>query len=388
MARDWFDENGFDQPSIDAILANDGVSQTKPIGSPQTLPNTGVTGIGTVPGQTATPAASIGNVGHNDTTTGGLNREQWRDKWLSHGPTDLNGLKQFLAENGGTLVSENGTVTTPFGDTLDIGAGARTGVITPAWTQVGAASDGPVGGASGGGYGGGAASTAAQGSLGRLGQSPQAQGNFNAPQGTQAGQFNYGQGVPQLQQLQTASPLTAEQLAADPTFNFIKSQGEGALLNQASARGSVRDANVYKGLIDYGQQAASQYANQANNQNLAYMGANNAAISGNNANALGAQGQGFGQALSGYNANLGALGQNYNQAANTWGLNTNAALGFGNLGLGQTQAANSYALGQGQLGLGQQNFALNAQNQNWNQAFQNNAQNWNQYYQLSQLGLQ
>lgn len=232
-------------------------------------------------------------------------------------------------------------------------------------------------------------------SLGALGNLPvTAPGNFTAPTNTTAAPFSYSTPVPQTQQLQQVTPLTAEQLQNDPAYQFRLQQGIGALQNSAAAKGSVRDPNVWKGLIDYGQNSASQEADKITSRNLALNSANNSAISGNNSTALGAQNQGFNQALGGYSTNLGALGQNYNQAANTWNLNNNAALGWGNLALGNKSADNTYSLGQGNLALGQGNLALNnnqfglqQQGQYWNQAFNNNAQQWNQYYQLAQLGL-
>lgn len=372
----WFDENGFDENAVRGLVGQTVTSDPVISQPPSQAMSPQVPNL---------PAQTIGNVGHNDTTTGGLNREQWRDKWLSNGQTDMAGLQRFLAENGGTLLSENGTVTTPFGDTLDIGANARTGTITPAWTQVGAASDGP--GASGGGIAGGnMGGGMTLGSLGGFaGGNMSAPGSFT-PGDFNAERFNYTTPLPTMEKLQTAQPLTAEQLQNDPAYQFRLKQGIGALQNSAAARGSVRDANVWKGLIDYGQEAASQEADKITGRNLAYQGANNAAISGNNATALGANSQGFGQALSGYQANLGALGQNFNNAAQTWNLNNAGALGWGNLALGNKQADNSYSLGQGNLSLGRDQFGLQQQGQYWNQAFNNNAQQWDQYYKLAQLG--
>lgn len=97
-----------------------------------------------LPKEATSLAASkpIGQVGH-DGTANGLTREQWRDKWMSSGARTIDDLKRFLAENGGEILSDNGSAKTPFGESLDLLANARTGNGTPAWTQYGAASDGP-----------------------------------------------------------------------------------------------------------------------------------------------------------------------------------------------------------------------------------------------------
>lgn len=63
-----------------------------------------------------------------------LNREDWRDKWMSSGIGNIEGLKQFLSQYGGMLLSDNGTALTPFGEVLDLLIGAKTGRGTPGWT--------------------------------------------------------------------------------------------------------------------------------------------------------------------------------------------------------------------------------------------------------------
>lgn len=70
-----------------------------------------------------------------------MSREQYRDSWMSAGPMTWQGMQDWIARNGGRIVSGNGTVITPYGDTLDMGIGARAaqagqGMITPGWTRV------------------------------------------------------------------------------------------------------------------------------------------------------------------------------------------------------------------------------------------------------------
>lgn len=56
--------------------------------------------------------------------------------------------------------------------------------------------------------------------------------------------------------------VTEADLKADPSYQFRLNQGLGALEAANSAKGLSRTGGAYKGLIDYGQQAASQeYAN-------------------------------------------------------------------------------------------------------------------------------
>lgn len=54
------------------------------------------------------------------------------------------------------------------------------------------------------------------------------------------------------------TPTTAADLYADPSYQFRLSQGQGALENNNAAKGLSRTGGAYKGLIDYGQNAASQ----------------------------------------------------------------------------------------------------------------------------------
>ncbi len=65
-----------------------------------------------------------------------LSREEYRDKWMSSGTRDQAGLSNFLNQYGGTQLSGNGTVKTPYGDdVIDMLIGARSGGNgMPGWT--------------------------------------------------------------------------------------------------------------------------------------------------------------------------------------------------------------------------------------------------------------
>lgn len=109
-------------------------------------------GITPAPTSSADKAAAFGQqsaTGHDGTAANGMTREQYRDAWMSSGVHDLAGLKAWTAANGGNVVSDNGTVTTPFGETLDMLIGAKTGNGQPGWTGTG----GGAGGASASGVG-------------------------------------------------------------------------------------------------------------------------------------------------------------------------------------------------------------------------------------------
>lgn len=66
-----------------------------------------------------------------------LNREQYRDSWMSSGVQNMDQMRDWVARNGGTILSDNGTFRTPQGETYDGLIGARTGHGTPGWTPVG-----------------------------------------------------------------------------------------------------------------------------------------------------------------------------------------------------------------------------------------------------------
>lgn len=115
----------------------------------------GITGGTSLPKTTGAPFPTQGgttgytNVGH-DGTFNGMNREQWRDAFLSQGKFGSTGaMDSYLSGMGAQKQADNGTFLTPFGESLDLGMGYRTGTPTAAWTI-------PGGGAPQGASGGGA----------------------------------------------------------------------------------------------------------------------------------------------------------------------------------------------------------------------------------------
>lgn len=60
----------------------------------------------------------------------------------------------------------------------------------------------------------------------------------------------------------------ASEIYNNPAYQFRVQQGIQALQNSAAARGMVRHGGTYKGLIDYGQNAASQEFDNAYNRYL------------------------------------------------------------------------------------------------------------------------
>jgi hypothetical protein len=77
-----------------------------------------------------------GQPSHDFNPATGLSREQYRDNWMSSGISNIDQMQQWLAQNGGSILSGNGTVQTPYGDILDMGTAFRTGNGTPGWTPV------------------------------------------------------------------------------------------------------------------------------------------------------------------------------------------------------------------------------------------------------------
>lgn len=86
-------------------------------------------------------------VGH-DGSINGMNREAYRDAWMSSGAKSMDDLQKFVAAHGGTVVSGNGTVMTPFGEQLDMLANARgsangQGTASASWGGVGGGAPAP-----------------------------------------------------------------------------------------------------------------------------------------------------------------------------------------------------------------------------------------------------
>lgn len=281
----WFDDNAHPEDIANGQMPAGG--------------NTGVAGPSApVDAPAAFDPSAV--VGHNGTTSNGMNREAYRDAWFSSGAKSMGDLQKFIQANGGTLVSGNGTVRTPFGEEIDMGANARgsaagQGQMSASWGGVGGDAggapqafrgptlDGPsMGGyfGGGGGYGGpggggGGGFTGMSG--GWDGQKFTAANPYQANPITGRADFNPAtlQGrdvsVPGAYQgQQFAGPEafkapTAADLEQDPSYQFRFNQGQKALENSKAATGLLRSGATAKALQDYGQQSASQeYANVYN----------------------------------------------------------------------------------------------------------------------------
>ena len=186
----------------------------------------------------------------------------------------------------------------------------------------------------------------------------------------------YAQAGPAVQAAMLANPekfggVSAADLAADPSYQFRLAQGQGALENSNSARGLSRTGGAYKGLIDYGQNAASQeygnvYARKFGEFNNAF--AQNYQVGSTNAaNKLAADTFNSGQQT---NVNLANAGW-----ANQAGLaNAGAQNQVGLFNAGATNAASQFNAGQanntGQFNVGN-NLAAQGQNVSNSLATQN-----------------
>lgn len=86
----------------------------------------------------------------------GVSREQYRDAWMGSGAASMADLQRFVAQYGGTILGDNGTVRTPYGETLDMligakGAAAGGPAARPGWTAQGGGGAAPGAPGAGGG---------------------------------------------------------------------------------------------------------------------------------------------------------------------------------------------------------------------------------------------
>lgn len=98
---------------------------------------------------------------------------------------------------------------------------------------------------------------------------------------------------------QAATPFvapTAADMGQDPGYQFRLSEGQKALERSGAARGVTNTGGNMKGLLDYGQQAASQEYGNVYNRNLN-------TYNTNEANRAGAYQTNYGNALNAYNTN-------------------------------------------------------------------------------------
>lgn len=106
-------------------------------------PNTSTGPVSSTPGGPVggNNGTVIGAAGNQQQAPQQVDRSQYRDMWMGGGATNLQMLKDFLAKYGGQLISDNGTVMTPYGETLDMLIGSRgqmagQGNARPGWTGV------------------------------------------------------------------------------------------------------------------------------------------------------------------------------------------------------------------------------------------------------------
>lgn len=304
-----------------------------------------------------------GQVGH-DGSFNGQNREQWRDAWMSSGEHSVDSMKAWMAQNGGTLQSDNGTFMTPFGESMDLGFNARgaaagNGKIKPIWgggggggdaqaTTMGPGAGGLGGLGGGGGYGGGGGAGGGSGGWDgtKFTSTDIARPDAYTPQAFQAQQAGQGanvsagqiQGPDALAARQLGDPsalknLTNDELKQTDAYKFRLSQGLGAMQNAAASKGTLFGGATLKGLNDYAGQSASQEY-EAANQRAQQVAQGNIT---NQANTVGQNNQANAQAYG--------LTNQYQQGAQI--ANQGANLQAGMFNSGQQQQNNQFNAGQG-----------------------------------------
>ena len=174
---------------------------------------------------------------------------------------------------------------------------------------------------------------------------------------------------------------TAEDMAADPSYQFRLQQGQEALERSGAARGVTNTGGTLKDILDYGQQAASQeYGNVFGRQRDIY--------DLNERNRFNAYQANYGNAMDAYRENernrAGAFDRNVGTARDAYAMNEeNRYRGYTTneiARLQQNQEAEARRSGAYGANLGayerQQQYGLRAQGQAFDQAFRN----WNEQY--------
>jgi hypothetical protein len=295
-------------------------------------------------------------VGHEGSING-LNREQWRDAWMGSGVTNIAGMTDWMKQHGGKVLSDNGTVLTPFGETMDLMANAKTGHGSAAWGGPGGGGGGgsteglvplsPGGGGgqvpSGGGGGGGGFHGDIHAELAKL--FPDGAFNkdaLNARVSNLSDILNRNR----KSQMATNSALLADrgQSKNDGTFGTSAGNLETRLNENFNA--GVNDAFAHESdladqrMIQALSLATGLTADEAKNAvDMARINSDSALGWGN-------------IALGNRNADI------------------NRELGQGNIGLGYYRAGNDYDMGLGQLGLGRDTLNANIHNASIDQLLQ------------------
>jgi hypothetical protein len=176
---------------------------------------------------------------------------------------------------------------------------------------------------------------------------------------------------------------TAEDMAADPSYQFRLRQGQEALERSGAARGVTNTGGTLKDILDYGQQAASQeYGNVYGRQR------DTAAM--NERNRFNAYQANWGNAMDAYNVNernrAGAFATNIGTARDAYAMNqANRFQGYQTNELArwqENQEAEARRSGAYGTNLGayerQQQYGLKQQGQGFDQSFRNWQEQYNQ----------
>jgi len=176
---------------------------------------------------------------------------------------------------------------------------------------------------------------------------------------------------------------TAEQMTADPGYQFRLRQGQEALERSGAARGVTNTGGTLRDILDYGQQAASQeYGNVFGRQRDVY--------DLNERNRFNAYQANYGNAMDAYAMNernrAGAFATNVGTARDAYAMNVeNRYQGYTTNELArwqENQEAENRRSGAYGTNLGgyerQQQYGLRAQGQGFDQSFRNWQEQYNQ----------
>jgi hypothetical protein len=195
---------------------------------------------------------------------------------------------------------------------------------------------------------------------------------------------------PEYTAAQPFTPLTVEEMNADPGYQFRMQQGQQALERSGAAKGVTNTGGNLRDILDYGQQAGSQEYGAAYGRKL-----ND--YTTNEQNRFNTYQTNYANAMGAYNQNeanrAGAFDRNVGNAASAYGMNAeNAYRQYTTNTAGQNMAnqeaearrsgAYNTNLGayqnQQQYGLQQQNYGLQAQQQAYDQQYRNWVEQYNQ----------
>jgi hypothetical protein len=296
-------------------------------------------------------------VGHNGSING-MNREQYRDDWLSSGGKNNADLDKWLATHGGVRQGKNGVVMTPFGEQIDMGQSFSAGDGRAQWGGVGGGGSKPASTASmmmpgmGGGAGGGSTGSGPGGSASGSASSGPAMSmdqimKFLGPLMTNGGGFNEGAFGRRLDSVRGA--LDRQKKSTLDSQRAIMAD-RGLLSEGPNHQSGVENTNL--GRID--QNISDQFSNELNS---VYADESDRADQ---------------RMISALQMATGMTEEQARNAVQYAGISSNErlghernandlTLGMGNLDLGRSRDAHDFSLGQGNLALGNLN-AMNGYN--------------------------